>query len=336
MAELRGREEYIGAVRLVYIRRSYCDSRINARQMINSTIGQMIVRGWRYLAVSCLLGLCLWLLDLRGAFLAFDSVLLRAHIPPNAMDLPSLVVLLVLMVIACLPGWVIDRKGNEIGLVSTASVLGLWYLLAWLLWQHASLRLPVTAPLLAAAAGAVRGLGWAAAYREREASASSGRQTLRKISPEGSRAATPAAFISYRREGGADTARLIRAALEARGYSAFLDVESLGASHFDERLFAAIEQAPNFLLILSPGSLDRCHEPDDWLRREIGHALATGRNIVPLLKDGFVFPPAGNLPADLADLSRHNGIPMSHVYFDAAIDKLVAFLNQGSFKSPAA
>lgn len=290
------------------------------------------MREWRYLAVSCLLGLCLWLLDFRGAFLAFDSVLLRAHIPPNAMGLPSFVVLPVLMVIACLPGWMIDRKGNEIGLVSTASVLGLWYLLAWLLWQHAALRLPVTSPLLAAAAGAVRGLGWAAAYRERAQSTSSPHQALPKISPPG----YPAAFISYRREGGADTARLIRAALEARGYSAFLDVESLGASHFDERLFAAIEQAPNFLLILSPGSLDRCHEPGDWLCREIGHALATGRNIVPLLKDGFVFPPAGSLPADLADLPRHNGIPMSHVYFDAAIDKLIAFLNQGPVKSPAA
>jgi len=288
----------------------------------------VIARHWRYVAVSCLLGLCLWLLDLRGAFLTFDLALLRAPASTAAAGLPSAIVLLALLALAILPGLAIGRWGNEIGLVCTASATGLWYLLAWLLWQYGALRVPVTAALLAAAAGAVRGLGWAAAYREREASVSPGHQTGPRLSTEGSRATEPVAFISYRREGGSDTARLVRAALQARGYAAFLDVENLGASHFDERLLAAIEQAPNFLLILSPGCLDRCHEPGDWLRREITYAIASRRNIVPLLKDGFVFPPPGSLPPDLADLPRHNGIPMSHVFFEAAIDKLVAFLDR--------
>lgn len=52
----------------------------------------------------------------------------------------------------------------------------------------------------------------------------------------------------------------------------------------------------------------------------------------PRLKNGFVFPPSGSLPDDLADLPPHNGIPLSHVYFDAAIDRLVTFFDQ----SPAA
>ena len=44
------------------------------------------------------------------------------------------------------------------------------------------------------------------------------------------------AFISYRRETGADTARLIRAELLSRGMKTFLDVDDLGSFHFDERL----------------------------------------------------------------------------------------------------
>ncbi len=292
-------------------------------------IGRVVARLWRYVAVSCLLGLCLWLLDLSGAFLSIDSSLLRAPALTGAAGLPWAVVLPVILCLAILPGLAIDRWGNEIGLVCAAGALGLWYFLAWLLWQNGPLRAPVTAPLLAAAASAFRGLGWAAAFREREASGLSGQQRQTRYPPEGDQLTEPVAFISYRREGGSDTARLVHAALQSRGYPAFLDVENLGARRFDERLLAAIEQAPNFLLILSPGCLDRCHEADDWLRREITHALTTGRNIVPLLKDGFVFPPSASLPPDLADLPRHNGIPLSHVFFDAAMDKLVTFLDRG-------
>ena len=43
-------------------------------------------------------------------------------------------------------------------------------------------------------------------------------------------------FISYRREGGAETARLLRYELLARGWDVFLDVEDLKGGTFDERL----------------------------------------------------------------------------------------------------
>ena len=133
-------------------------------------------------------------------------------------------------------------------------------------------------------------------------------------------------FLSYRRDGGAETARLIRDELCRSGYSVFLDVEDLSASFFDEKLLQEIENADHFVVILTPGALSRCREPEDWLRREIGHALRTGRDVIPVLKDGFSFPPQDNLPEDIRDLSRMNGVEYSHRYFRATIEELVYFL----------
>jgi hypothetical protein len=135
------------------------------------------------------------------------------------------------------------------------------------------------------------------------------------------------AFISYRRDGGSETARLIKSELRQRGLQAFLDVDDLRSHHFDERLLREIEKCPNFIIILSPGCLDRCSQEGDWLRREISHAIGQGRNLVPVLKDGFTFPPRAALPAEMADLPRYNCVEYSHAYFSSTIDRLVGFLN---------
>ncbi len=75
------------------------------------------------------------------------------------------------------------------------------------------------------------------------------------------------------------------------------------------------------MLILSPGALDRCTTEDDWLRREIAHALRTGANVVPVFLPGFAFPP--ELPEDLRNLPRHQGVDYSHRYFEAMIGEIV-------------
>ena len=139
---------------------------------------------------------------------------------------------------------------------------------------------------------------------------------------------TKLVFISYRREGGSRLARVVQMELERRGFPCFLDVDDLGAEHFDERLLQEIERAPNTVVVLAPGSLDRCRRQDDWLRREIEHALRHSRNIVPLLADGFQFPPEAEMPANLQDLQRLNGVVYSHEYFIAAFDKLEGFLKR--------
>ena len=132
-------------------------------------------------------------------------------------------------------------------------------------------------------------------------------------------------FISYRRTGGSAEARLIQSALRARHVRGFLDVTELGRGYFDEALLKHIEQIPNFVVILSPASLDRGEDDEDWLRKEIAHALATERNVVPLLMPGFQFP--ARLPDDIRNLARHQGMDYSHLYFDAMLQKLIATLD---------
>jgi hypothetical protein len=128
-------------------------------------------------------------------------------------------------------------------------------------------------------------------------------------------------FISYRRENGAAEARLIRAELERQGWQVFLDVEDLNRGYFDQALLRCISDAPNFVIILSPGCLERCSNTDDWLRQEIAHAISTERNIVPVLISGFSFP--SNLDESISPLQRQQGVEYSHKYFTAMVQRIV-------------
>ena len=97
-------------------------------------------------------------------------------------------------------------------------------------------------------------------------------------------------FLSYRRDGGESTARILRDQLTQRGYRVFLDVEALASGAFDAGLFSVIDECTDFLLILSPGSLERCAQEDDWVRAEIEHAMAKNKNIIPVMLRNFSFP----------------------------------------------
>lgn len=59
------------------------------------------------------------------------------------------------------------------------------------------------------------------------------------------------AFISYRRGNGFFMAQVIRDHLEKQKVKCFLDVEELSSGKFDNRIIEAIQDAPNFILILT-------------------------------------------------------------------------------------
>jgi hypothetical protein len=128
-------------------------------------------------------------------------------------------------------------------------------------------------------------------------------------------------FVSYRRDGGAAEARLLRAALTERGLSVFMDVTDLRHGHFDTTLLDRIAECSFFVVILSPHALDRCDDEQDWLRQEIRQALAEKKQIIPVILPGFTFTPF--LPADIRDLPRHQGVEYSHTLFDATVAKIL-------------
>lgn len=135
-------------------------------------------------------------------------------------------------------------------------------------------------------------------------------------------------FISYRRRGGDVTAKLICESLKVKGYTVFYDFDSIHGGYFDQRIFEAIEACDDFVLVLPAGSLDRCREEGDWVRGEIRYALEHDKNIIPVMLDGFSFPK--DLPDDIKEVTRYNGVPFSMMYFDAMMSTIIDRLRANS------
>lgn len=92
-------------------------------------------------------------------------------------------------------------------------------------------------------------------------------------------------FISYRRVGGAQYARILQLMLIQRGYKVFLDYDELTDGVFGDHIKAAIKEAPVFMLVLSERSMERCVNDDDWVRQEILLAIQEGKHIIPVNPD---------------------------------------------------
>lgn len=129
-------------------------------------------------------------------------------------------------------------------------------------------------------------------------------------------------FISYRRDTPFHT-RAVYQYLSSRGYDVFMDVERLPSGSFADVILGEIAARAHFVVILTPTALNRCHEPGDWLRREIEHAIETRRNIVPLMFDGFTYTAAApKLTGRLAMLASYNSITVHPDYFEEAMARL--------------
>lgn len=132
-------------------------------------------------------------------------------------------------------------------------------------------------------------------------------------------------FISYRRKGGYDTAKLLYEKLKLDGYYVFFDIDIMERGNFDYELEKRVRKCKDFLLILSPGIFDRFLEKEynpkeDWVRQEITCAINTHKNIIPLVMSGFTYP--RNLPNDIRDITRKNFIEYNPVHFEAAYTRL--------------
>lgn len=127
-------------------------------------------------------------------------------------------------------------------------------------------------------------------------------------------------FISYRRDGGDMVAMNLYQTLKRRRYKVFYDLEVLRAGNFDEELYNHIRSCKDFILILTPGSLDRCIYDDDWVRMEIAEALIRKKNIIPFMFNGFTFP--DYLPEDIDEIRYLNGLSTQAEYFNESIKRL--------------
>ena len=63
---------------------------------------------------------------------------------------------------------------------------------------------------------------------------------------------------------------LLKVHLEIRKFDVFLDIEKLPAGKFDEHLSDSVKNTPNFVLVLTKDSLNRCvndFKCKDWVHK---------------------------------------------------------------------
>ena len=81
-------------------------------------------------------------------------------------------------------------------------------------------------------------------------------------------------FISYRRKGGVETARLLYDRLNRMGYRVSFDMETFRSGFFNKQIYGRIESCNDVLVLLSEHAMDLRENPeDDWFRLEVTHAL---------------------------------------------------------------
>ena len=137
-------------------------------------------------------------------------------------------------------------------------------------------------------------------------------------------------FISYRRTA-YDTANLIAVKLRHAGYKVFFDVDTLTAGKFNEQLLEVIKGCKDFIVVLPENALERCNDPEDWVRREVMCAMENRKNILPVMLDGFSWPK--EMPEEMDELSNYQSITaVGHEYFDMAVERMKGYLKSKATK----
>ena len=142
-------------------------------------------------------------------------------------------------------------------------------------------------------------------------------------------------FISYRREDSRYPARDIQRAFcrSLPDDHVFMDVNSipLGAN-FRKILKDWVDQCEVLLPLIGPGWIDarepktnqrRLDNKDDFVRIEIGQALARGIPVVPVLLDGTAMPDVDLLPDDLKEIVNRQAEFVEYRTFDADVERLI-------------
>ena len=138
-------------------------------------------------------------------------------------------------------------------------------------------------------------------------------------------------FISYRRRddvgrvSGRDQARLIADRLNLR-FRTFFDYDSITDGNFENIIIPAIKSCKVFILFLTPGSLNRCFEKSDWVRREIQTAIRSKCVIINVTSNYSFnwkdFPE--QLPRSISKIKR---IHISNIdfeqLFEVSVNKLI-------------
>lgn len=133
-------------------------------------------------------------------------------------------------------------------------------------------------------------------------------------------------FVSYRREDGAQYARILSLMLENRGYKVFHDHTAMISGNFADQIRNVIQDTHIFIMVLSPHYLDRCNNENDWVRQEIMLAYQYKKYIIPVNPDNLFTNVPSNTPTEIkqvVEMHQHAQVNFGQ-FLESSIDKLVA------------
>lgn len=143
-------------------------------------------------------------------------------------------------------------------------------------------------------------------------------------------------FISYRRKSWDFTHRLVADLRDRIDADIFIDFSGINSTDFEASILQHLRESDCVLLVVSEHTFDeRIHDPQDWMRREIGEALRLGKPIVLLAHEGRYPPHPDQLPLDIRAIGGRQGIEFYPRFYEAAVDKLVEFIPQAIANPPA-
>ena len=146
-----------------------------------------------------------------------------------------------------------------------------------------------------------------------------------------------AIFISYRRSDAAAAAgRLYDSLTSYFGPDrVFMDVSDIrGGEDFVKRIDDTLAMAGVCLIVIGntwasvtdDQGQQRLENPDDFVRREVERALASGLTTIPVLVDDAMMPGEGALPEPLKPLYRLNALSLHHDHWENDVTRLIKLL----------
>lgn len=141
-------------------------------------------------------------------------------------------------------------------------------------------------------------------------------------------------FLSYRRDDTGGRAGRLYDQLATRFGTGrvFIDVtDAAPGLDFTEQVETAIERSDAVLVVIGPEWLAsprtdgtrRIDRADDFVRREVGAALTTGKPVVPVLVDGATLPSDDQLPDDIRALATRQAVSLRDTSWHEDVNALV-------------
>lgn len=161
--------------------------------------------------------------------------------------------------------------------------------------------------------------------------------------PEETRLTSPLAFISYRRADSSAASRWLAKSI-ARTYgvqSVFVDTETIRmsddwAGRIDEALRACTLLipviGPRWLSIADEDHRRRIDHPDDWVHKEILHALSEGKRVLPILLSRTPMLKPRALPPAIAGLAKYQGFELRDERWESDLATLLTEMERFGFK----